>query len=155
MSRLWKNYINQQKYSECQVISAINAYYYFTGRTIKQNSPEYEGLVDQASARHGSAIRIKKIHDQLGLIVLKGSMNLFDLGNSRGRLSLPIEATVWHKRTGYHSVLIVDQCLKTGCIRVANFQQVTSTGGWMFKEDFYQYERNICKDWKFRLLGMR
>ena len=47
MKRSWNKYINKNKYSECQLITALNAYYYLTGKQYcKQDSKEYENLVD-------------------------------------------------------------------------------------------------------------
>jgi predicted solute-binding protein len=163
--RLWKNYINKQLYSECQLITAINAYYYLTGKIIKQESQEYEDLVDLVKARNGSALYIKRVHEKLGLITLKKAGHLWDLWDDK-KLLLPIGATVWHKKTGFHSVAIVEQCLKTDCIRIANFQDATSLDGWMFREDFYQYETQISrgddgrfnskgKQWRYQVFGLR
>jgi len=161
--RSWKKYINEQKYSECQVITAINAYYYLTGKTISQDSEEYEKLVDLVSARNGSAIGIEKVHKKLGLVTLKRVKWLHEFGP---KLPLPIEASVWHKKTGFHSVLMVDYCKKTDCIRIANFSQATNMRGWMFGEDFYQFETFVThgkdgslnssgKQWRYRLFGLK
>ena len=68
--RSWRQYHNSQKYSDCQLISAINAHYYWYGKRIDQDSEEYESLVDLVSARHGGAISIEKAHKKLGLKVL-------------------------------------------------------------------------------------
>lgn len=162
--RTWEKYLNKQLYSECQLVTAINAYYYLTGKTIKQDSQEYEDLVDLVKARSGSAICIEKAYEKLGLITLKKEEWLWGLWDER-KLLLPIGATIWHKKTGFHSVAIVDHCPKTDCIRVPNFRAVTSTDGWMFREDFYQYETRITqgddgfntkgKQWRYRVFGLK
>jgi hypothetical protein len=162
--RIWEKYLNKQLYSECQLVTALNVFYYLTGKVIKQDSKEYEDLVDLVGARHGSAVHAGKIHEKLGLIVLKKAAWLWDLWGDK-KLMLPIGATIWHKQTGFHSVAIVDQCLKTDCIRVANFKEVTSTDGWMFREDFYQYETRITQgdsgfnskgeQWRYRVFGLK
>lgn len=164
VKRIWEKYLNKQIYSECQLITAINAYYYLTGKAIDQNSDEYEELVDLVKARNGAAIQVEIAHRKLGLVTLKKSEHLWDLWDDK-KLLLPIGATVWHKRTGFHSVAIVDQCLKTDCIRVANFKDGTSTDGWMFREDFYQYETRITrgdsgfnskgKQWRYQVFGLK
>ena len=163
--RSWEKYLNKQLYSECQLVSAINAYYFLTGKTIKQNSQEYEDLVDLVRAREGSAICIEKAHKKLGLITIKKAEHLWDLWDNKGLL-LPIEATVWHKKTGFHSVTIIEQCQKTDCIRIANFQDATSMEGWMFREDFYLYEIDVYRGnnghfnsagnkWRYRVFGLK
>jgi hypothetical protein len=162
--RVWEKYLNKQLYSECQLVTAINIYYFLTGKVIEQNSNTYEELVDLINARHGSAIDIKKAHEKLGLTVIKKTVYLWDIWEDK-KLLLPIEATVWHKRTGFHSVAIVDQCLKTDCIRITNFKEATNMQGWMFREDFYQYELKIThgdsglnsprEKWRYRAFGLK
>jgi len=155
MSRIWSRYINRQKYSECQLISAINAYYFLTRKTVKQDSEEYERLVDTCGGRHGAALRhgMQRVYREFGLKILEEHPTLWEF--KQRRLPLPIEATLWHKRTGFHSVLIVDQCWKTHCLRITNFNQVTSTDGWMFREDLYLYEHKAPMMTCYRLFGRR
>ncbi len=183
--RKWENYLNSQKYSECQLVTAINAYYFFTGKTIKSDSDGYEKLVDLCGARHGTATCIEKVHRKLGLkaigysnnistwipntwdridVVKRRSKGIYPKNNRKKiifhkeklrKIELPIEITVWHKRTGFHSVLIVDHCLKTECFQIANFRHVTSAKGWMFVEDLYMYINSMNKGWCFRLFGRR
>jgi len=65
---LWKPYINRQKCSECQLVTALNAYTYLHGRPYcEQDSDEYERLVDMVGARHGSAIHIERAWKLLGI----------------------------------------------------------------------------------------
>ena len=178
--RNWSKYLNGQKYSECQLITALNAYYYLTGKIYcKQDSQEYEDLVDSCCARIGAAIGIEKVHRKFGLKTIGYSHYLstdikndwftlkeierrkkgiypkrFGKSESRkGRIELPIEITIWHKRIGYHSAIIIDHCLKTKCFRIANFKCGTSLEGWMFVEDLYQFLNDMNKGWVFRLFG--
>lgn len=180
--RRWSKYLNSQKYSECQLVTALNAYYHLTGKVYcKQDSQEYEDLVDGCCARNGAAIGIEKTHKQLGLRTVGYSPFLFPsfktqwlrkdalarrkkgifpkkhyyTETNRGKIELPIEITVWHKMTGFHSALIVDHCLKTEAYRIANFRHATSTGGWMFTEDLRLYLDDMNKGWCFRLFGLR
>ena len=154
MGRTWKKYLNKQKYSECQLVTAINACYYLTGKTIEQDSDEYEELVDLVAARNGSAICIEKAYEKLGLKVLGQYRSIYSFEQIKTRkIPLPMEVGIWHKKTGFHSILIVDHCLKTDCYRVANFRYQTSLEGWMFAEDLYQFERDMNKGWIYRLFG--
>jgi len=153
--RKWSGYLNTQKYSECQLVTAINAWYHLTGRSIAQDTEEYEALVDRCCARHGTALGMQKIHQQFGLRILAEHESLWEFRKGSRTLPLPIEACLWHKRTGFHSVLIVDQCLKTDCLRITNFRQVTSGEGWMFSEDLYQYEHRAPAMAKYRLFGVK
>lgn len=182
--RIWKNYINRQKYSECQIITALNAYYYLTGEVYcKQDSQEYDDLIYLCGARSGSAIGVEKnVHKKLGLKIIGYSNFLgtywtdewhrlatlekwkkgehlpkkLNLPKKISRkIRLPVEINTWHKRTGFHSVLIVDHCLKTKCFRITNFRHVTTAEGWMFTEDLYQFIDDCNKGWVFRLFGLK
>lgn len=173
--RDWRKYHNRQNYMDCQLVTALNALYYLTGKHIKQDSEEYESLVDLVKARHGSAISIKKAHKKFGLKVIGEFRSLFDFeyefqlnpkheedpskypmfkgGRKRTKIPLPMEFNVWHKQTGFHSTCIVDHELKTGCFRIANFKWATSLNGWVFKEDLYQWER-AASNCEYRLFGL-
>jgi len=182
--RKWSKYLNSQKYSECQIITALNAYYHLTGKVYcQQDSQEYEDLVDSCCARIGAAIGIEKIHRKLGLRTIgyasflstsmKNVWLRMDAINRRKagkypkkksymyesikgkKIDLPIEMMVWHKKTGFHSTLIVDHCLQPDTLRVTNFKHVTSNEGWIFAEDLYQYVNKMNKGWCFRLFGLK
>jgi len=177
--RTWSKYLNSQKYSECQVVTALNAYYYLTGKIYcEQNSQEYENLVNLCCARNGAAISIEKVHKKLGLKIIGYSTYLSTMTETewyklealkklikgrhpkdlpkriRRKIRLPIEIKVWHKITGYHSILIVDHCLKSETYRIANFRYETSTKGWMFAEDLYKFTTDMNEGWVFRLFGL-
>lgn len=156
MRRDWKKYLNKQKYSECQLITAINAYYFLTGKTLEQDSNEYEDLVTLCGARYGSATSIEKIYKRLNLKIIWSGSSLFDLEYKGGqKIPLPIEFNCWHKKTGFHSTLIVDHVIKCGVYRITNFKYATSIEGWMFTEDLYQFEtRRIRGNKMFKLFGI-
>jgi hypothetical protein len=138
LRRTWEKYINKNKYSECQLITALNAYYYLTGKQYcVQDSQTYEDLVDLVSARIGAAIRIEKVWNLLGLEVAWEGSGLYGFGNN---LPLPIEYSVQTKDYGFHSTLIVDHVKKCDCYRITNFKWETSLGGWIFGEDLYKFE---------------
>ena len=155
MNRDWNNYILKNKYSECQLVSALNAYYYLTGKYIKQNSKRYENLVDLAKARHGAAISIEKVWNKLGIKIIKESNSILDFvkGNT---IMLPLEYNIWHKRYGFHSTLIVDHEPKCNALRITNFYRITSLDGWMFEEDVHQFETTVGGHKKtYRLFGLK
>ena len=124
-----KYYINSQKYSECQLISAINAAIYLNEIPILQNSIEYERLIDLVHARNGAAISIEYAHQYLrikstdiGTIDLNTLRNFLDNKN-------PVEVKVI--KPFYHSVLIIDY-KKEGnyLVQVLNYKQ-TDNEGWI------------------------
>lgn len=163
--RRWDKYLNYQKYSECQLVIALNAYYYLMGKVYcDQDCPCYEDLVDSCCARIGSAIGIKRIHDKLGLTIIERHRYLWDFTSIRKKLPLPIEVSVWHRLTGYHSVLIVDHSVRCKAVRIANFRYETREG-WMFIEDLQLFENRSFsgddginskgKPWNYRLFGLK
>ena len=157
MSIDWNKVINKNKYSECQLITALNAYYVLTGNYIEQDSERYEELVDLVSARHRSAIGIEKAWKELGLVVLKEGNSLFDFttGDPENAFSLPLEYSIWHKRYGFHSTLIIAYEPKSDAVMVTNFDKVTTSFGWMFREDMYLYEKACGDKPIYRLFGLK
>ena len=146
--RDWYKYHNSQLYSECSLVTALNAQYYLTGKFIKQNSTQYEKLVDLCKAREGSAICIEKIYKRLKIEVARHFESWFDykraLSNAKDYTDLydrlfPAEVKVWEKHYGFHSVCLVDYEGRSTCFRVTNFRYQTSLSGWMFDEDFNHF----------------
>lgn len=161
--RKWEKYLNRQRYMECQLVTALNAYYCLTGKVYcKQDSQEYEDLVDLCCARIGAAISIEKIHKKLGLKIAEKHRFLWGFRDKK--LPLPIEVSIWHRITGNHSVLIVDHSIKCNAVRIANFRYETRSG-WIFIDDLKLYE-NRCfsgddginskgKPWNYRLFVLK
>ena len=189
----WKNYIKQnsktRKYgSDCQVVSAVNAYYHLTGDIIKQYSKRYKELAELAKACWGSAICIEKVWDELGIETFDFRHSLFHGPPSPDRnkdgsipkryskqildkmwtvtycpKENPIEVSVWYKRCGFHSVLIIDKIEQCDAIQVTGFRWETTGHGWIFEEDFNHYvcgnpsvnykNRNSRRCRSFRLKG--
>lgn len=156
MRREWEKYHNRQKYSECQLVTALNIYYYLTGKSIKQESKRYENLVDLCGARHGSAVHIEKVWKRLKIEPKQTFSGTFEFSDEK--IPLPLEASAWHKQHGFHSVAIVDFEPKTKCIRVLNLRHETSVGGWLFFEDLYKFLINNPDleepRYKLRLFGL-
>jgi len=127
-----KYYINSQKYSECQLVAAINTAIFLNEIPIIQDSIEYERLVDLVSARTGAAVNIHYAHKYLRLICYE--LDDINLNVIRKYLDNknPIEARVFHDRVGFHSALIIDyKKTENYSIRVLNFKQVTDINGWV------------------------
>lgn len=191
MPRLnWNKYLHRNKTGEadCQLVTALNAYYYLTGKLYcSQDSKEYERLRKLAGVVAGPAIHIEKIHKELGMITVNKYKSLYDITFESRKLTpceiasqikkhpsidwskcetskqkrtvpLPLEAKIWEKHYGFHSVLIVDYEPKTTCFRVLNLRYATSLSGWIFEEDFnmlVRHAHNRPKDWAVRQLGLK
>ena len=136
--REWDKYHKKNKYSEGQLITALNIYYYLTGKYIDQDSDEYEELTDLCRARHGSAICIEKVWNKLGIKVKYTYMNSLDWPGEK-QPPLPLEINIWHKAHGFHSVAAIDYELKTDAIRIPNFRYATNLRGWIFCEDLQHF----------------
>ena len=132
----WNSYLKSQKYSECQLVTVLNARYYLTGEVIKQDSQEYEDLVELCGARYGSAICIEKVYERLNLVIKKHHFGLIEDG-----ADLPIDISIWHKAYGFHSVCAVDYEPRTRAFRIPNFKWATNLDGWIFGEDLNNFTR--------------
>lgn len=138
MERDWEKYHSKNLYSECQLVTALNANYYLTGEYINQDSEEYEKLVDLCLSRHGSAICIEKVWDKLNIEV-KNMYSYMPNYDNEDDPPLPLEIMVWHKIYGFHSVLAVDYEPITESLRIPNFRYVTNLNGWIFYEDLMHF----------------
>jgi len=138
--RNWYEFLNENTLpSDCQLVSAVNAHYYLTGKKIRPLFPQteameqYNELAKLAGCEAGPAVSIEKVYDKLGLVVVQAErhMSFCDLPDER-----PVEATIYHQRYGAHSVLIIDKEPKTEAVQVLNFKYGTTTMGWIFMEEF-------------------
>lgn len=171
MKRQWKKYRNRNSTEgDCQLITAVNAYYYLTGKTV--NNEDYEKYIDLVGCRHGSAISIEKVWKKLGIKSIWEGRSLLDfttrtIGNKlpfrvesekKKKIPLPLEFNIWHKRYGFHSTLIVDHEPRVDCFRVTNFKYGTSIEGWAFTEDLHHFEARmptVAKGITYRLFGLK
>ena len=143
----WKNIIkeNTPGRPDCQMVSAINAYYILTGNIIERSSERYEEYCRIARCMAGAALCIDEVYKDLGLKRTTKLRRLpWDHNNPKIKKSeykkfLPLEAHIWYKRTGFHSVLIFDFEPITDSVRVSGFQWGTNSLGWMYWEDFQHY----------------
>lgn len=153
--RRWKNYRHTQLYSECQLISALNALYYLKGLAgPSMGSNEYEALVDLIKARSGASLCVNLAHEKFGLSII----SKFD---REGLLEiihdppLPLEVSIWTQQYGHHSILIVDK--NPGCLRVTNLNKILKENmGWINIATFIKFIPNFpnCQP-TAKLLGVK
>ena len=121
-------FLNSQKYSECQIVSAINAARYFgKAKDVTPSSPIYGHLVDLGRARHGAAIHscMPEVIKCLGLD--RHSIKQSKQNMKKALLALhPVSFTVWSIHYGFHDVLIVDYESCTDHIKVLNLSKYTN-----------------------------
>lgn len=146
------NYTGKLHYGDCQVISAVNAYYVLMGKVAYKTEREYRALCKLAGACYGPATSIEKIYKKLGIERYKTTY--FPGTESKIRFTHPIECTVWHVKYGFHSILIVDSAPKCNAIRVTNFQYETTTDGWMFEQNL-SHILHSDKGWTHRMKRCR
>lgn len=131
MLRNWGGFQNTQNYIECQLVSALNAYYYLTGNIIKIGSEGYEELVDLSGGRHMPCLCMSPIYERLGIKI----ENTFDSHEEFiNDLVFPMEKIV---HGALHSVLIVDWKPSKKYLRVTNFGP-TNFEGWVSEEVFFR-----------------
>jgi len=143
--------------SDCQLISAVNAYHKLTGKFITDK--RYEKLIDIANCREEPPEDIKKIWDILGI----EECNYLDAealnDSSSLGYTLPMEASVFHHRYGYHSVLVIDYEPKSRALRITNFDEETTNTGWIFEENMYKFLRTSHEEdeptWLYRTFRLK
>ena len=148
--RRWKKYLYKNKYEgDCQLVSIVNAYYYLTGKTVKDEV--YDELVEMCGCVAGACIEISKAIAYLDLQEVERYLYLVPY--------VPLEINVWHKFFGFHSVLAVGWSQRLDAYRILNFKHVTSSNGWIFREDLMHFTiQNPDKDtprWMCRTIGLR
>lgn len=140
------DWIDCQRYSECQVVTAINSWICLTCPTVKEVKTlldsKYEHFVDISAARNGAAIWVEKVHDELGIMVSAQFERLY--GWEDAGCPLPIDISVWHPRYGFHSVCCVEFLSECSAMKVLNFQhETTSDGSWIFQERLAPWIKSI------------
>lgn len=150
-----KKYLNKQKYFECQLVTAINAATYLGQIPVDLESEEYERLVDLVCARHGSAINIDLAYNYLRLDyrMVPASLKQIKLAIQN---KTPISVTIWHPKTGFHSVLIVD--FRGERLKVCNFMKETTRHMWINWDNFKKFitrKKNINPNYgKFKVFSL-
>lgn len=103
-----KKLIDTQKYSECQLVAAINAATFLDQPPVDPESEEYERLVDLTASRTGGAIFIRKAIEYLRLIrkeIEPVDMEPVKLRVMEGR---PVQVSIQHPTAGMHAVLLTN-----------------------------------------------
>ena len=121
--------INRQKYSECQLVAAFNAAI-FLGTRERIGKYEYEYLVDLTGARFGSCISVGKSYPVLGIDYTDVEPTKESVVTYLS-LGAPVQVNVWHEKTGFHTVLIVDYNKKKDKVKVVNFRHITNRKMWV------------------------
>lgn len=130
-------FITEQKYSECQLVTVINASYFLGEPAIDIYSHEYERLVCLVGARHGSAISIDKAYDYLRLDSDFVESTYENLRKALNENKLPVEISVNTTTQGNHSVLAIQhkEIDKTHYYRILNLgDPYTDEGHWIEEE---------------------
>ena len=148
MSRVWSDFQNTQNYIECQLVSALNAYYYLTGNKIEIGSEGYEELVDLSGGRNMPCLCMSPIYERLGIKIVRTFDSHLEFINN---LVFPMEKIV-HGAT--HSVLIIDWKPSKKILRVTNFG-ATNLEGWVSEEVFFRTIKTKDINYgKYKLFGL-
>lgn len=132
-------YQNKQKYSECQLVSALNAAYHLGEKYIDPDSEEYERLVDLVLARNGSAITIEYAYRYLRLKYgdVKPCWESIEFAME---MKLPVGMGLSTKKYGSHSALIVKKAYDNSRggykLKVPNLSHYTNKQMWIHWEEF-------------------
>jgi len=142
-------FINEQKYSECQLVAILNAATSLGEVPVDPNSEEYERLVDFIGARHGSAIRI---HAAVNYLRLRMDSSKFDLSTIRRSIKkkVPLCVNVYDKKAGNHTVCIVDLKGKGKNTKLKIPNLSSATNQWIKWKDL---ERIVIPDNDFGSIG--
>ena len=147
MTRPWSSFQNTQNYLECQLVSALNAYYYLTGEKIEIGSEGYEELVDLAGGRKQTCLCMSPVYERLGIKIEKTFDSSDEFINN---LVFPMEKIVYG---GLHSVLITDWDILNKKVRLTNFG--VSSSGWVTEEVFNRAIRDSDVNFgKYKLFSL-
>lgn len=149
-TRNWDHYIksNLKGYSDCQLVTACNAYYHLIGDYVDQDSEFYKEMAHITACHTGAAIGIERAWNMLDieedkrfedyeLCKLLKANNFFEI-------------KIWHKRYGFHSIAAVDYSKKTDALRITGFKYGTSMKGWIFVEDLKPFLMDMNEGYTFR-----
>ncbi len=130
-----KNSVDEKYHLDCQLVSAINIYYYLTNKVIKQGSDEYKNLAHLAGCCWGKCVFMERVYEKIGIEVEKK----FAQPITNFDKMIPCEARINHKCRGRHSVAILDSDNENNKIRVSNFFEETDSNGWINVDRFNSF----------------
>jgi hypothetical protein len=137
--RDWDKYIHKNKIgADCQLVTAVNAYYHLTGNTVSEEG--YSKFIKLAKCEHGSAISIEEVWKELKINPTTHFFSIMDIEKNVFREGKPVEVRTNTKHYGFHSSLIIDYEEKSDAYRVLNLNRMTSQKGWIFFEDLFYAE---------------
>jgi len=136
-------YINTQKYSECQLVSAINAASHLGKSLIFPDSNEYQRLVDFLDgARDGGITNISVAYKYLGIGYTRIPFTLRAIKKSLDK-GKPVEIEMSSEKTDWiHTALVVDY--RGSKIKIPN-GAYTSENGWVDWKKMYPRVRQAFK----------
>ncbi|MGD2072523.1 MAG: hypothetical protein PVG65_03445 [Candidatus Thorarchaeota archaeon] len=133
-------YQNDQKYTECQLISALNAAYCLGEQLVHPDSEEYERLIDLTGARYGNCTSVYKAYEYLRLNYINTKPE-FESIEFATKMGLPIGVGVrMPDNKSLHSTVVIDMKYnyKVGDyqVRVPNLKRFTDRGMWIKYEEY-------------------
>ena len=108
-------YWNNQKFSECQLVTLWNAAIYHGLRVPERYGIEYYFYCFQTGSHTGSCIGVDSVYEELGIKKIPGRLSWYWVKNN-----CPAEFHVFCHR-GYHSVLSVDVDKRRKRVLLANY----------------------------------
>lgn len=134
--RRTRGYIDNQLWSECQLVTLNNIHRYFNGQFIaEQGSPLYEALAEKYCCKNGACLRLPKLWDALGYVFPDYSSDkIIDPD------TIPLTCAVKHKKHGVHGVAVVGYKKEAGIeyLLVPNFSSETKHS-WIEKAQFESF----------------
>ena len=98
-------YIETQKYSDCQLVAAQNAAIHLKLPLIPEG--EYEAMVDAIRARHGAALNMKPVFERLGIVPLMMPLSI-NVVKAFLTIGIPICFNVHSLEYGNHTIAAVE-----------------------------------------------
>lgn len=136
------NFLNSQKYSDCQLVSAINAAKQVHG-DFELPDFIYEQLVDISKCRYGGALRINEAIKFIGLRARKfHNISLKNIKKIKEKH--PVSLGIFTKEHGLHSVFI--EKIEGSKLKVWNWKNHDWVDFYSIEKDIYdgvRYESNI------------
>jgi hypothetical protein len=133
-----------QKGSDCQLVTALNASIYLhEERLIEPNSKEYLKLLEITGGNTGACINIEKSWKDLKIT----EKNRYNYIHSVDWNDLPLEIKTHDEHYGFHSSCCINYVSSCEAIQVINFEYNTTSKGWIFKPNLELYLHDLNSEW--------